>query len=152
MTSSINLAQNPCQDPYCQLSFSERNSSLNFCSWDHLNLLFLVTLSCSQYFLVSKPPQFVRTWLEEPHQYIYFIGGARITDKRTDVWSRPLCTYSGIFSPKKTGFSEKKNSSQIFFFLPFFYATFQCGRYNVFKSFFFFCPQKVEKTSLKSCS
>ena len=36
---------------------------------------------------------------------------------------------------KKTVFSEKKNSSQKqnFFFLPFFYATFQCGRYNVFK-------------------
>merc|ERR1712008_651511 len=41
---------------------------------------------------------------------------------------------------KKTGFSEKKNSSQkkIIFFLPFFYATFQCGRYNVFNFFFFF--------------
>ena len=39
---------------------------------------------------------------------------------------------------KKTGFSEKKNSSQkkLIFFLPFFYATFQCGRYNVFKFFF----------------
>ena len=38
----------------------------------------------------------------------------------------------------------KKNSPpppQIFF-LPFFYATFQCGHYN-------FCPQKVEKTALK---
>merc|ERR1712008_83004 len=77
------------------------------------------------------------------------------TDKRTDVWSRPLCTYSGIFSPKKTGFSEKKilPKNKKNFFLPFFYATFQCGRYNVFEFFFFFfCPQKVEKTSLKSCS
>ena len=37
-------------------------------------------------------------------------------DKRTDVCSRPLCTYSGIFSPKKkTGFSEIKFFSKIFF-------------------------------------
>jgi hypothetical protein len=55
--------------------------------------------------------------------------------------------YTQIFSPKKKGFSEKKNSSQkkIKIFFTFFYATFQCGRYNVF-------PQKVEKTFLKSCS
>ena len=26
------------------------------------------------------------------------------TDKTTDVWSRPLCIYRGIISPKKTGF------------------------------------------------
>ena len=52
-----------------------------------------------------------------------------------------------------TCFSEKKNSSpqKIYFFLPFFNATFQCRRYNVF-NFFFFFPQKVEKTTPKSCS
>ena len=27
-----------------------------------------------------------------------------ITDKRTDVWSRPSCIYTQIFSPKKTVF------------------------------------------------
>jgi hypothetical protein len=47
---------------------------------------------------------------------------------------------------KKTGFSEKKNSfpPQKNFFLPFFYATFQCGRYGVFKKYlnFFFGPKK----------
>ena len=47
---------------------------------------------------------------------------------------------------KKTGFSEIKYSSQkkINFFLPFSYATFQCGRYNVFKLLllFFFLPTK----------
>ena len=39
---------------------------------------------------------------------------------------------------KKTGFSEIKNSSpqKIKKNLPFFYATFQCGRYNVFNFFF----------------
>ena len=39
----------------------------------------------------------------------------------------------GFLALKKTGFSEKKNSSpkKYIFFLPFFYATFQCGRYNV---------------------
>ena len=37
-----------------------------------------------------------------------------------------LSTYIEIFSPKKTGFSPVKNTSQIFFdfFLPLFYGTF----------------------------
>ena len=40
---------------------------------------------------------------------------------------------------------------QIFFFLPFFYATFQCGRYGVFKIFlkYFFDPEKVKKRASK---
>ena len=48
--------------------------------------------------------------------------------------------YTQIFSPKKKWFFwkkkffPKKNKKN----LPFFYATFQCGRYNVFKNFFFF--------------
>ena len=48
---------------------------------------------------------------------------------------------------KKTGFSEIKFFSQKInnFFLPFFYATFQCGRYNVFKFFFFFFAHKKLK-------
>ena len=37
-----------------------------------------------------------------------------------------------VFLKKKFFPKKKKN-----FFLPFFYATFQCGRYNVFKKFFF---------------
>ena len=37
------------------------------------------------------------------------------TDKRTDVWSRPSCIYTQIFSPKKTGLSLMKNTSKIFF-------------------------------------
>ena len=46
-----------------------------------------------------------------------------------------LSTYIEIFSPKKTGFSPVKNTSQncFYFFLPLFYATFQCRRYNIFK-------------------
>ena len=50
---------------------------------------------------------------------------------------------------KKKGFSEKKNSSQkkLNFFFPFFYATFQCGRYNVFNFFFFFFAHKKLKKS-----
>ena len=69
----------------------------------------------------------------------------------TVVCSRALCTYCGIFSPKKNGFSEKK----IFpeknkFLLPFFNVTFQCGRYNVFKNFFFnFLPMKSWKNHPK---
>ena len=38
-----------------------------------------------------------------------------ITDKRTDVWSRPSCIYTQIFSPIKTGFSPIKNTLQFFF-------------------------------------
>ena len=57
---------------------------------------------------------------------------------------------------KKNGFSEKDKffpkKKNIFFYIPFFYATFQCGRYNVFIFFFSFCPQEVEKIALKSCS
>jgi hypothetical protein len=46
---------------------------------------------------------------------------------------------------KKTGFSEKKQKT----FLPFFYATFQCGRYNVFKFLFFFAHKKLKKPPSK---
>ena len=42
----------------------------------------------------------------------------RTTDKRTDVWSRPSCIYTQIFSPKKTVFStfsgSKKGIMQLF--------------------------------------
>jgi hypothetical protein len=31
-----------------------------------------------------------------------------VTDKRTDVWSRPSCIYTQIFSPKKTWFFPHK--------------------------------------------
>ena len=37
--------------------------------------------------------------------------------------------------------------------LTLFYATFLCGRYNVFKKIQnIFCPQKIGKTTIKSCS
>ena len=47
---------------------------------------------------------------------------------------------------KKTVFLEKKNSSQKkkIFFLPFFCATFQCGRYNVFKFCFFLLTKSAQ--------
>ena len=73
--------------------------------------------------------------------------------KETEVWSEVLSIYTQIFSPKKIGFSEKKNSSQKkkIFFLPFFYATFQCGRYNVFKKkkLVFFAHKKLKKPPSK---
>ena len=49
--------------------------------------------------------------------------------------NRGLSTYTQVFSPKKTGFPPVKNTSQSFFdfCLPLFYATFQCGPYNIFK-------------------
>ena len=57
----------------------------------------------------------------------------------------------GFLALKKTVFSEKKISSQkkIFIFLPFFYATFQCGRYNVFNFFFFFSHKNLKKPPSK---
>ena len=44
---------------------------------------------------------------------------------------------------------NKKKSS-----LTSFYATFQCGGYNVFKKNFniFFAPENMKKTTLESCS
>jgi hypothetical protein len=43
--------------------------------------------------------------------------------------------YIEFFIPKKTVFSPLKNTFQngFDFFLPYFYANFQCGRYNIFK-------------------
>ena len=74
------------------------------------------------------------------------------TDKRTDVCSRPLCSYSGIFSPKKNWFFWDKIFFQNFFWkiLTLFYATFQCGRYNVKKiQKKFFLPMKNWKNHPK---
>ena len=53
----------------------------------------------------------------------YLLTFPRSTDKRTDVWSRPSCLSTQIFSPKKTGFSPIKNTFQNFFdfCLPLFY-------------------------------
>ena len=54
---------------------------------------------------------------------------------------------------KKTGFSEIKNCSPPKkFFFTFFLCNFSVRTLQCFQNFFFFCPQKVEKTSLKSCS
>ena len=54
---------------------------------------------------------------------------------------------------KKLVFLKKKKFSppQKKFFLPFFYATFQCGRYGVFKKILkiFFDPEKVKKQAKK---
>ena len=49
---------------------------------------------------------------------------------------------------KINGFSEKKFfQKEKYFFLPSFNATFQCGRYGVFKKIlkYFFDPEKVKK-------
>ena len=83
--------------------------------------------------------------------YFYFVWHlllktiAFTTDKRTDVCSRPLCSNSGIFSPKKNWFFWDKIFFQNFFrkILTLFYATFQCGCYNVKKLIFLnFLPMK----------
>ena len=75
--------------------------------------------------------------------------------EETEDWPDSLSTYTQIFSSKKTGFPPVKNTSQIFFYfcLPLFYATFQCGRYNIFKKKFnlFFAHENI-KNGLKSCS
>ena len=50
---------------------------------------------------------------------------------------------------KKTKKKKKKNfPKENNFFLPFFYATFQCGRYNVFK-FIFFDRKKLKNPPQK---
>ena len=56
----------------------------------------------------------------------------------------------GIFSPKKC-FFWNKNFFQKIFFLHFFYATFHCERYSVFKKELkeFFDPEKVKKRASK---
>ena len=41
----------------------------------------------------------------------------RSTVKRTDVWSRPSCIYTQIFSTKKSGFSPIKNTFQFILFI-----------------------------------
>ena len=56
------------------------------------------------------------------------------TDKRTDACFRLLC-YTLIFLAYKKWQKHEKNSPQKRFFLPFFFATCQCGCYNVFKNF-----------------
>ena len=53
-----------------------------------------------------------------------------ITDKRTDVWSRPSCIYTQTFSPKKLFWGQKIFFD--FFLQKRYYATFQCGCYSVF--------------------
>ena len=54
---------------------------------------------------------------------------------------------------KKTGFSPVKNTSQDFFdfLLPLFYATFQCGHYNIFKKILnlFFAHENIRKRASK---
>ena len=57
-----------------------------------------------------------------------------------------------ILALKKMVFLKKKIlPKKKYFFLPFFYATFQCGRYGVFKKIlkFFFDPEKVKKQAKK---
>ena len=49
---------------------------------------------------------------------------------------------------KKMVFLKKKILPPQIFFLPFFNATFQCGRYNVF-NFFFFAHEKLKKPPKK---
>ena len=69
--------------------------------------------------------------------------------EETEDWSEGLSTYTQIFSPKNTGFHHIKNTSQIFFDFcsPLFYATFQCGTYNIFKKNldYFFTHEDIKK-------
>ena len=86
--------------------------------------------------------------LQKSQPGTYFLS----TVKRTDACSRPLCYTLKFLALKKNCFSEKKKSSpKKYFFLPFFNATFQCGRYGVFKKNlkFFFDPEKVKKQASK---
>ena len=44
------------------------------------------------------------------------------TDKRTDVWSRPSCIYTQIFSPKKLVFPPIKILSKMFLTFVYLYS------------------------------
>jgi hypothetical protein len=74
--------------------------------------------------------------------------------QRTD--QRVLVLTLKLLALTKSGFPPVKNTSKFFFdfCLPLFYATFQCGPYNIFKKKFefIFYPWKLKKTGLKSCS
>ena len=63
----------------------------------------------------------------------------------------PLLITVLFLALKKLVFLKKKFFPKKNFFLPFFYATFQCGRYGVFKKIlkFFFDPEKVKKQASK---
>ena len=56
------------------------------------------------------------------------------TDKKTDVWSRPSCIYTQIFSSKKTIFFQFFGVKQFLNSCLWkrYYATFQCGCQSVF--------------------
>ena len=75
----------------------------------------------SQHNFVTVLLSFAHSSMYQTHE-----SGGKITDKRTDVWSRPLCIYTQILSPKKTGFSPIENIFELFFdfCLLLFYATF----------------------------
>ena len=64
----------------------------------------------------------------------------------------PLLITVLFLALKKTGFSKKKilPKKKYIFFLPFFYATFQCRLYVFKGKKFFFCPWKHKKTSSKA--
>ena len=78
------------------------------------------------------------------------VGGSRLLCSQTNRQTfgfGPLLITVLFLALKKLVFLKKNSSPQknIFFFLPFFYATFQCGRYNVFNFFFFFFDHKKLK-------
>ena len=54
------------------------------------------------------------------------------TDKRTDVWSRPSCIYTPIFSPPKNVFLLFRGQIFVLIFDKKVLCNFQCGPYSVF--------------------
>ena len=66
-----------------------------------------------------------------------------ITDKRTDVWSRPSCIYTQIFTPKKNWFFPHKKYFPIFWLLfTFILCNFSVRTLKYFQKYFqlIFCP------------
>ena len=95
------------------------------------------------YRLVPSMLWSVVIWKQIPTSYILFL-----TDKRTDACSRSLCYTLRFLTNKKRQKHEKKPPPpQKKKKLPVSYATFQCGRYNVFKTIFL--PTKIWKTASK---
>ena len=128
--------------PFCRASISGFRASIPFC-WASMPFCRASISDLKSSFPDLSEPGFYKKYSVFLYKWQFRDAGAESNRER--IAFGPLLITVLFLALKKI--FPKKN----YFFLPFFYATFQCGRYNVFKNFFFW-PQKVEITSLKSCS
>ena len=111
-----------------------------------LELLFVI-LNLSKKKQNSKDPNYLFVHIMFRNYIICYRGQNHSIDN-SSLFPTSLYLHSNstqILALKKMVFLN------FFFVLPFFYATFQCGRYGVFKKKlnFFFGPEKVKKRASK---